>query len=229
MSPAFRSRFYLRCIVCVCCTGMLASASAQSYPARPVRIIVPSAAGGGTDTTTRLIAPRLGEFLGQRVIVENRPGAASIIGSDIVAHSPADGYTLLTGISTITINPSMYKKLPYDTFKNFVPVSQFISSPPASNPSSRQMVIGDRTNAGMPSVFPRQCLSSAAGHFSVRRFHYPPARFHVPVFADKMFARESGVHPVGDEHRRRRSEIGRGHVSDRVAAVLIDHELLRAL
>lgn len=103
--------------------------AAQGYPARPVRIIVPSSAGGGTDTTTRLVASKLGEHLNQRVIVENRAGAASIIGSEIVARSAPDGYTLLAGISTITINPHVHKSLPYDVIKDFAPVSQFIQLP----------------------------------------------------------------------------------------------------
>lgn len=106
-----------------------AAVSAQDYPSRPVRIIVPSAAGGGTDSTTRLIVPKMGESLGQRVVVENRAGAASIIGTDIVAKSPADGYTLLTGISTITIHPSTHRKPPFELFKDIVPVSQFVELP----------------------------------------------------------------------------------------------------
>jgi tripartite-type tricarboxylate transporter receptor subunit TctC len=115
-----------------CIALLLAAASGlaqQTYPARPVRIIVPSSPGGGTDTTTRLVAARLGDHLDQRVVVDNRPGAASIIGTEIVARSPADGYTLLAAISTITINPHVHRNLPYDVVKDFAPISQFIRLP----------------------------------------------------------------------------------------------------
>jgi tripartite-type tricarboxylate transporter receptor subunit TctC len=105
------------------------AAAQQDYPSRPIKIIVPSAAGGGTDSTTRIVTPKLEEYLGQRVIVENRSGAASLIGSDMVAKSAPDGYTLLTGISTVTIQPAMIKNMPYDVLKDLTPVSQFVILP----------------------------------------------------------------------------------------------------
>ncbi len=101
----------------------------QAYPVRPVKIIVPSAAGGGADSGARFMVPKLEEFLGQRILVENRPGAASIIGSEIVARSPADGYTLLTAISTITIHPSMMKNLSFDVLRDFAPITQLVILP----------------------------------------------------------------------------------------------------
>ena len=116
--------------LCACLLGITLVASAQqNYPVRPIRIIVPSAAGGGTDSTTRLIAPKLDEFFGQRVLVENRAGAGSIIGSEMVARAAPDGYTLLTGISSITIQPSMQKNLPFDVIRDFAPVSLFVILP----------------------------------------------------------------------------------------------------
>lgn len=124
------SRRFARGAICACLLGLaFATHAQQSYPVRPLKIIVPSAAGGGTDSTTRLISPKLDEYLGQRVLVENRAGAASMIGSEAVARSAPDGYTLLTGISTITIQPSMQKNLPYDVIKDFIPVSQFVILP----------------------------------------------------------------------------------------------------
>src|SRR5260221_11350892 len=96
------------------CLCAAADAHAQEkYPVRPIRVIVPSVAGGGTDISARLIAPKMSEYLGQPVVVENREGAASIIGSVLVAHARPDGYTLLMGISTLTSNPSVHHKLPY--------------------------------------------------------------------------------------------------------------------
>jgi len=84
-------------------------------------------AGGGTDITARIIAPKLSEQLGQQVVVENRAGAGTMIGGEVVARAAPDGYTLLMGISTLAINPSMYRKVPYDALKDFVPISQVVS------------------------------------------------------------------------------------------------------
>ena len=107
-----------------CLAGAIAlDVKAQTYPARPIRLVVPSAPGGGTDLCARVIAPKLSERLGQQVLVDNRPGAGSVIGNEIVAHAPPDGYTLLMGISTLAILPSMVSKLPYDTLKDFAPIS----------------------------------------------------------------------------------------------------------
>jgi tripartite-type tricarboxylate transporter receptor subunit TctC len=100
-----------------------------AYPTKPIRLIVPSVAGGGTDISARLIAPRLSEYLGQQVVVENRAGAAMMIGGEAVARAAPDGYTLLMGISTLTINPSIHPKMPYDTVRDFAPVSLAVTLP----------------------------------------------------------------------------------------------------
>jgi tripartite-type tricarboxylate transporter receptor subunit TctC len=100
------------------------TAHAQTYPTKPVRLIVPFAPGGGTDIIGRAIAPHLGQAFGQQVIVDNRPGAGTIIGAEIAARSPPDGYTIFMGINgTMAINPSMYRKLPYDPVKDFAPIA----------------------------------------------------------------------------------------------------------
>jgi len=92
---------------------------AQGYPSRPVRIIVPFSAGGPNDILARAVGGKLSERLGQQVIVDNRPGGGTIIGTDIAAHSPADGYTLLMASTSHTVNPTLKKKLPYDPHKDF--------------------------------------------------------------------------------------------------------------
>ena len=104
-------------------------APAQSYPARPVRLIVADAAGGAPDQLARLLAQKLSEGLGQQMIVDNRPGAAGALGADIAAKSAPDGYTLLLTTTTIyAILPSLKKGLPYDAEKDFVPVSRIATS-----------------------------------------------------------------------------------------------------
>src|SRR5262245_47580230 len=110
------------------CLGLMAlpvmHASAAGYPDRPIKIIVPSAAGGGFDLTARIISDKLSQTLGEPVIVENRTSAGTLIGTQAVTLLPADGYTLLLGgLSNIALNPGLYKKLPYDSLKDFVPVS----------------------------------------------------------------------------------------------------------
>ncbi|MGW8182439.1 MAG: tripartite tricarboxylate transporter substrate binding protein [Burkholderiales bacterium] len=106
------------------------AAFAQSdYPNRAVRVVVPSSPGGGTDILTRRITPAFEKRLGANVVVDNRPGAGSIIGNDLVAHAKPDGYTLLMGISTLAILPSTRKKLPYDALTDLAPITQTIAAP----------------------------------------------------------------------------------------------------
>ena len=102
---------------------------AQSYPARAIRLVVPSSPGGGSDIVGRILAQKLSEQMGQQVVVDNRAGAGTVIGNDAVAKSAPDGYTLLLGLSTLAINPSMFAKLPYDALRDFAPISQAVSSP----------------------------------------------------------------------------------------------------
>ena len=105
-----------------------ALAAAQVWPSKPVRIIVPFAPGGPSDLLPRLLAPKLGEALGQPVVVENRPGASGNIGMEAVTKAPADGYTLVIGPNgNVVVNPSLYAKLPYDVNRDFVPITQIAS------------------------------------------------------------------------------------------------------
>jgi tripartite-type tricarboxylate transporter receptor subunit TctC len=102
---------------------------AQSYPNHPVRIVIPLSPGGTTDVPGRIIAQKLSETLGQQFFVENRAGAGGTIGTDFVAKSKADGYTLLLSASPFVIAPHVYKKMPYDALKDFVPVIRIASGP----------------------------------------------------------------------------------------------------
>jgi tripartite-type tricarboxylate transporter receptor subunit TctC len=96
---------------------------AQSYPDRPIRLVVGSAAGGGSDILARMIAQKLTEEFGQQIVVDNRAGASGIMGTDVVAKAAPDGYTLLIIQPSLTINPSVFKKLPYDVARDFAPIS----------------------------------------------------------------------------------------------------------
>ena len=99
------------------------------YPDKPIKLVVPFAAGGGADYIARLLAPKLAEGLGQPLVIDNRPGAGTSIGSDIVAKAPADGYTLLQVNRDMTINPSTYASLPYDTEKSFTWIGRIADGP----------------------------------------------------------------------------------------------------
>ncbi|WMD19800.1 tripartite tricarboxylate transporter substrate binding protein [Achromobacter seleniivolatilans] len=110
-------------------TAFSATASAE-YPDHPIRWLVPFSAGGGSDIATRIVAKHVGNTLGQTVVVENRPGAATIVAAQETARAAPDGYTLLTaGMSTLALNPWLYKDLPYDPGRNFMPVSSLVSLP----------------------------------------------------------------------------------------------------
>jgi tripartite-type tricarboxylate transporter receptor subunit TctC len=104
-------------------------AFAQDYPAKPIRLIVPFGAGGGSDYVGRLVAQKLTEQMGQSVVVENRPGAASLVGTELAAKSAADGYTLLLADSGFTINPAFYKSTKYDPLKDFDPITVVAETP----------------------------------------------------------------------------------------------------
>lgn len=104
-------------------------AYAAQYPGKPVRFVVPFAPGGGPDTLARIIAPRLTEVWGHQIVVDNRAGANSAIGTELVARAPADGYTLLLVSAAFAINPGLYPKLPYDSTADFAPVGLVASYP----------------------------------------------------------------------------------------------------
>jgi len=102
---------------------------AQTYPVRPVRMIVPFSPGGATDVPARILAQRLSEAFGHQIVIDNRPGAGGVLGADAVAKAPPDGYTLLLTATTHVISASLYKKLPYDAIRDFAPVMLIGSGP----------------------------------------------------------------------------------------------------
>jgi tripartite-type tricarboxylate transporter receptor subunit TctC len=124
-----RCEYTIAVAVALALAAIAGPAQAQDYPNKPIRMIVGFAPGGGTDTTARPIAQRLGEILGTQVIVDNRPGAAGNIATEIVAKANPDGYTILMGtIAALSINPSLYEKLSFDPDRDLAPVTQAVDS-----------------------------------------------------------------------------------------------------
>jgi tripartite-type tricarboxylate transporter receptor subunit TctC len=117
--------------------ALAASAIAQDYPTRPIKFVVPYPPGGGTDVVARILVEPLAAELGQPIVIDNRGGAAGNLGTDIVAKSPADGYTILFTLSSHTINPKLYEKLPFDVERDFAPISLAAQIPQilVANPS----------------------------------------------------------------------------------------------
>jgi len=128
-----------RRVALACSTAMLglaavanpAAVGAQAYPAKPVRLMVPFVPGGNTDIIARVVTPEMSKALGQQLVIENRGGAGSTIGTEVVAKSPPDGYTLLLVSAAHVINPAMIKKLPYDSIRDFAPISVVADVPTA--------------------------------------------------------------------------------------------------
>ena len=153
MTPVFAAA----CIVAL-------QAAADNYPQRPIRLVVPFAPGGGTDINARILSDPIGKALGQTVVVDNRPGAGSSIGSDIVAKSAPDGYTLLLGTISLTINPAVYKKLPFDAQRDLVPITRVSDQPSiiVVNPSSAAKSL--KEFIALARAHPGKLTFGSAGH-----------------------------------------------------------------
>ena len=124
MSFTRRTGLALAAMACMLVQGQ---ALAQTYPTKPIKAIVPFAPGSATDQIGRAFAQKMSENLGQTIVVENRAGASGMLGADAVAKSAPDGYTLMVTSSGFVISPAMYKKLPFDTEKDFTPVTSLVS------------------------------------------------------------------------------------------------------
>lgn len=155
--------------VAVAQAGLTQPALAQAYPSKPVRVIVPFAPGGGADTTARSIADKLGPALGQTVVVENRPGGLSVIGADVVAKAPADGYMLLLMPGTHVLSPFLVKNVPFDPIRDFTPISMlttisfvFFADPKLPFSDMKDMITYARANPGKLSVGTSDALSRLA-------------------------------------------------------------------
>ena len=153
-----------------------AAAAAEQFPTRPIRVIVPYAPGGNVDISARIIAPPLGEALGQTVVVDNRPGAGGNLGAALVAKATPDGYTLLVGSSgPLSVNPVIFKNLPYDSLKDFAPISTvqavplvLLASPKSGFNSVADLIAAAKSRPGKLTM-----ASAGAGttnHFAIELF-----------------------------------------------------------
>ncbi|RPJ45769.1 MAG: tripartite tricarboxylate transporter substrate binding protein [Betaproteobacteria bacterium] len=153
-----------------------AAAAAEQFPTRPIRVIVPYAPGGNVDISARIIAPPLGEALGQTVVVDNRPGAGGNLGAALVAKATPDGYTLLVGSSgPLSVNPVIFKNLPYDSLKDFAPISTvqavplvLLASPKSGFNSVADLIAAAKSRPGKVTM-----ASAGAGttnHFAIELF-----------------------------------------------------------
>jgi tripartite-type tricarboxylate transporter receptor subunit TctC len=148
----------LTSLFCLC-----AAAQAQNYPSKPLRLLVPLAPGGGNDTTARLIGARLAESLGQPVLVENRPGAGSVVASEIVSKAPPDGYTLYLVSTSFTAAPALVKKLPFDPVGDFTPVTRLAVVPGALIVHASLPVRSVKEFVALAKAKPNQITFGSAG------------------------------------------------------------------
>ncbi|UYO94206.1 Bug family tripartite tricarboxylate transporter substrate binding protein [Pollutimonas sp. M17] len=149
----------------LCLTGI---AAAQSYPNQPIRMIIPFAAGGTTDFVGRVIGEKLGEILGQPIVIESRGGAGTIIGTGVLARAPSDGYTIMLATPDFTINPSLQPELPYETPKDFTPISLIATYPLVLAANSEQGIKSVSDLISRARAKPGQLNYASAGNGSIQ-------------------------------------------------------------
>ncbi len=168
---------FLRAIALFSSISFTVAAAAQNYPTKPIKLIVPFPAGGSVDVTSRALAQKLSESLGQPVVVENRAGAGGNIGMDAVAKSAPDGYTIGMGaLSTHAVNPALYPKMPFDAVKDFAPISLVVVIPnvlvtnPAALPANDVASIIDFAKKNAGKVNCASGSNGSAGHLGCELF-----------------------------------------------------------
>ena len=174
----------IRAILAVLAVVWPLATLAQSYPTKPIHIVVPYPPGAGTDTLARIFGQKFSEDLRQPVIVDNRPGAGGIIGTEAVAKSPADGYTLLFTPSSHAINPAVYTKLPFDAERDFAPISVMVSLPVVLAVESSLPARDVKELVGLAKAKPGQLTIGSSGNGTA---------FHLTA---EMFKRAAGIDVV---------------------------------
>lgn len=205
--------------------GAVHAQTASKWPTRPVKVVVPFAPGGSTDVVARMLGQRLGEMWGQTVVVENRSGAGGNIGSDVVAKSAPDGYTLLMASGSITINPHLYASMPFDTNKDLVPVTNVASGPmlvvvPAASPykSIKELIAAAKAQPGALSF-------GSAGVGS--QVHLAGENFADAAKIDLQHVPYKGEAPAYTDLIGGQTQLMVGNIA--AAAALLGPERLRAL
>ena len=164
-------KFAIVSSIVVFAAALVAPAGAQNYPAKPIRIVIAQAPGSATDVISRIVGNRLGEALGQSMVVDARPGAGGVLGTEIAAHSPPDGYTLFMGNnSTHGSNPALYAKLPYDAVKDFSPVIFVAATPYVLNVHPSLPVTTLKELIAFAKARPGQLNYASAGNGSTHHF-----------------------------------------------------------
>jgi len=187
------SRELASCALAVCLAAVSGYSSAQDFPSKPLRLVVGSTPGGGTDISARLIAPKMSEQLGQQVVVENRPGATTTIGVNYVVRSAPDGYTMLMGVSSLAINPHILQNVPYDALKDLAPVTQVLVAPNimVAHPSLPIRTVKDLVAFARPRPGQLNFAAGGAGssqHLAIELFLYMTGTkiVHVPYKGQGM-------------------------------------------
>lgn len=193
-------RLVLAALSAAALLGTATGAQAQAYPSKPLKWVVGYPAGGGTDFLARTIAAQLSTQIGQQVVVDNRPGAGAIIGADITAKSPGDGYTVFTADNGVLVyNPALYKKLPYDAAKDFAPIGLMaraplllVAAPNAGIKDAKELMAAAKQSPGKlsygspgngsPHHLAMELLKSRTGLFIV----HVPYRGAAPALQDVM-------------------------------------------
>jgi len=154
-------------LLATCAATVTAAASAQAYPDKPIRIVVPFSPGGTTDMVGRVIGAKLGELMGQPVIIDNKAGGGTIIGTENLARSPADGYSIMLVTPDFTINPALRSSLPYDTRKDFAPIALIATYPMIMVANADQNIGSIRDLIAQAKAKPGQINFASAGNGSM--------------------------------------------------------------
>jgi tripartite-type tricarboxylate transporter receptor subunit TctC len=205
------ARLLMALVVSSACGALTGAASAQSYPTRPITLVVPFPAGGGNDALARLVAERMSKTLGQQVVVENRGGAGGTIATRSIAKSPPDGYTILLSYTgTFAINPTLYPNAGYDPRKDFAPIgaistltSVLVTHPSLPAKSTAELIAYGKANPGKINY---AFVPGTVGHIST-----------------EMFAREAGIKLTNIPYKGNGNAIGDllgGHVSMMFLSIL---------
>ncbi len=207
---------FIRCCALTLALSAVPSVFAQAYPAKTVRVVIPWPPGGSNDAVGRIVMQKLGEGMGQQFVIDNRPGAAGSIGSDLVAKAPPDGYTLMVHSTTHVGNAHIYKKLPYDTLKDFTGVAMLVSQPGALTVHPSLPVKSVKEFVALAKSRPGQILYSSSGNGSA------------PHLSMALFISMTGINIVHVPYKGGAPQVtalvaGEAHASLATVSTVIEH------